>query len=124
MSGKRLAWEALMVGAVALLAALWVVRIWAIDLRVPVLYEWDALRHLARIENLREGGWYFWGNRLAAPFGQDVRDFPMGGENLHWVVLKLLGMVTPNAAATVYLILTYAAHTWVSCRSQTLGSDH
>jgi len=109
MNGKRLAWEAAAVGAIALLAALWVVRIWEIDLRVPLLYEWDALLYLALIENLREGGWYLWAHRLAAPFGQDVRDYPLGGENLHWLTLKLLAMVTPNApaTATAYLILTY-----------------
>jgi phosphoglycerol transferase len=127
MNGRRLAWEASAVGAVALLVALWVVRIWEIDLRVPVLYEWDALLHLALIENLREGSWYFWANRLAAPFGQDVRDYPMGGENIHWLILKLLAMVTPNAAATatVYLVLTYvlvAVLTYVVARMLRLGS--
>jgi phosphoglycerol transferase len=110
MSWGRLARESIAVAVVALLIALWVVRVWELDPMVPVLYEWDALFHLAYIENLREGGWLFWNDRLAAPFGQDVRDFPLGGENVHWLALKLLGLVMPNAAATAtaYLVLTYA----------------
>src|SRR5215831_3915487 len=109
MNRGRVARETLAVGAAALLGALWVLRVWQLDPTAPVLYEWDALLHLAHIQSLREGSWYLWNPRLAAPFGQDVRDFPMGGENLHWAALKLLGMVMPNApaTATAYLVLTY-----------------
>ena len=56
MSWGRLARESMGVGALALLSALWVVHAWQLDPRVPVLYEWDALFHLASIENLRAGG--------------------------------------------------------------------
>jgi phosphoglycerol transferase len=109
MNWRGVAREAMGIGAVALLVALWVLRARELDFSAPVLYEWDALFNLAYIETLRERGWLFWNERLAAPFGQDVRDFPLGGENLHWLALKALGMVMPNAAATAtaYLLLTY-----------------
>jgi hypothetical protein len=109
MNVRRLARESVAVGAAALLGALWVIRAWEIDPAAPLLYRGDALLHLALIQNVREVGWYDWGARLAAPFGQDVRDFPLGGENLHWLVLKLLGSLMPSAAATAtaYLLLTY-----------------
>jgi len=118
--------ESVLVGVVAALLALWVLRAWELDPTVPVLYESDALLHLAYIENLHDGGWYLWNERLAAPFGQDVRDFPLGGENLHWAALKLLAMVTPNApaAATAYLFLTYilvAVVTYLVARLLRLG---
>ena len=100
MNRGRVARESLAVGAAALLVALWVLRVWQLDPTAPVLYDWDALFHLAQIQSMREGSWYLWNARLAAPFGQDARDFPMGGENLHWAALKLLGMVMPNAPAT------------------------
>ncbi len=126
MRPQRLVAEALVVGGAALVAALWVLRAWELDLAAPLLYEWDALLHLAYIENLRDGGWFLWNDRLAAPFGQDVRDFPLGGENLHWLSFKLLGAALPSAAATAsaYLLLTYvlvAVATYVVARLLRLG---
>ena len=127
MTRGRLARESLVVGAAALLGALCLLRAWRLDPTVPILYDWDAVLHLADIEAMREGSWYLWNARLAAPFGQDTRDFPMGGENLHWAALKLLGMVMPNApaTATAYLVLTYvlvAVVTYVVARVLRLGS--
>jgi phosphoglycerol transferase len=127
MNRGRLARESLALGAVAFLGALCVLRVWRLDPTVPTLYDWDAVLHLAFIEAMREGSWYLWNARLAAPFGQDVRDFPMGGENLHWAAFKLLGMVMPNAAATAtaYLLLTYvlvAVVTYVVARVLRLGT--
>jgi phosphoglycerol transferase len=126
MNRWRLARETVAIGLVALLAGLWVVRAWELDPTAPVLYEGDALLHLTYVEALREGGWISFNGRLAAPFGQDVRDFPLGGENLHWLALELLGMAMPNApaTATAYLLLTYvliAAAMYVVARLIRLG---
>lgn len=126
MTLRRLAGESVIVSGAALVGALWVLRAWQLDPAAPLLYESDALLHLAYIENLRDGGQLLWNDRLAAPFGQDLRDFPLGGENLHWLAFKLLGMAMPSAAVTAsaYLLLTYvliAVVTYITARLLRLG---
>ncbi len=121
-----LAKEALLVGFVAAMVAAWVMQIWKLQLGVPFSADGDALFHVSAIADIRESGWYLHNDRLAAPFGQDARDFPFGGENIHWLSLKLLGYGAPSVGATMnlYLFLSYpivAVTTFVVARR--LGLD-
>src|SRR6516162_1792425 len=53
-------------------------RPWAVPLRTPVAYDWgDGKCVLALIQGILENGWYLHNDRLGAPFGLDMRGFPM-----------------------------------------------
>jgi hypothetical protein len=61
----------------AIVSAALVLELWRSDLRVPFAYSSDALFVEAVTKNL-EHGWYYANPSLAAPFGQELYDFPIG----------------------------------------------
>lgn len=109
-NGRRVIAESAAVGAIAFTIACVVYRVWDVARNVPFRYRGDGLLHAAYVRRMEEAGWYFSNDRLGAPFELDTRDFPLGGENVHWLSLKVLGWLVPNwgAAMNVYLLLTYA----------------
>jgi phosphoglycerol transferase len=86
-----------------------VYKLWDAHFRVPFGYSYDALSTDAYTKSIIDNGWYFHTPRLAAPFTADWRDFPVGGENLHWFALKIIGLVTGDYALTVniYFLLGF-----------------
>jgi phosphoglycerol transferase len=86
-----------------------VYKLWDAHFRVPFGYSHDALWYEAYTKSIIDNGWYFHNPRLAAPFTADWRDFPVGGENLHWLALKIIGLVTGDYALTVniYFLLGF-----------------
>src|SRR5262249_2073228 len=96
---------------IAVVAPLVVVvyQLWDAHLRVPFGYPGDALSTSAYTKSIIDNGWYFHTPRLAAPFTADWRDFPVGGENLHWLALKIIGLFTGDYALTVniYFLLGF-----------------
>jgi hypothetical protein len=48
-----------------------------------------AYRTAPYTKSIVDNGWYLFNPRLAAPFGSDWRDFPLGGENVHWLSLPI-----------------------------------
>lgn len=94
----------------SLLAAARGLELWRADLGVPWSYELDALHNLMVVGSLIENGWYLTNDSLGAPFGQDLRDFPVvAGDVVHLVLLKLIGWITGDVAATVnlFFLLTF-----------------
>jgi hypothetical protein len=96
-----------------------VLRLWEAAPKIPFSYPgpWsreffagDATFHLKVARALEQGEWWWRPNQhLGAPFGQDLRDFPLGPDHLHVVLLK--GLVTvlgdPFAAVNAYYLLGY-----------------
>jgi hypothetical protein len=84
-------------------------RLWKAHWKVPFNYSGDGISTAAYSKAIVTHGWYLSNGRLAAPFHADVRDFPVGGENLHWVVIKLLGYATRNyaVASNAYFVLGF-----------------
>ncbi|MEX2658832.1 MAG: hypothetical protein WD232_03970 [Acidimicrobiales bacterium] len=106
----RFGWRwVLLVAAAALGIAVLVLRVARMAITLPLRYFGDALLHAAYVQRMQEAGWYIDNDRLGAPWGLDASDFPLGGENLHWLALKLIGIVapTPWAAINAYYLLTY-----------------
>ena len=62
---------------VALFSAAAVLELWRGEFRLPYAYSSDALFVEAVTKNL-EHGWYYTNPHLAAPFGQQLYDFPIG----------------------------------------------
>jgi phosphoglycerol transferase len=84
-------------------------RLWKAHWKVPFNYFGDGISTAAYSKAILTNGWYLSNSRLAAPFHADLRDFPVGGENLHWVVIKMLGYATRNyaVASNAYFVLGF-----------------
>ncbi|HEX5585692.1 MAG TPA: hypothetical protein VFZ17_00150 [Acidimicrobiia bacterium] len=84
-------------------------RVWAIPLRAPFLYQRDGIAQIAEVKASIENGWYQFNPRLGWPGGADHHDFPIGTDNLHWVLLKVIGFFTGDAvlAINLYYLLSF-----------------
>ena len=94
---------------VPLLLLVPVLRLWRMNFRVPMVYWGDATFYLMLVKDLIEHGSYLTNPSLGAPFGQQLYDFPQGGDNLNILVLWVIGLFTKDAALTMNLfyLLTY-----------------
>jgi phosphoglycerol transferase len=92
----------------ALAGACCVLRLWQANLRVPFAYEVDGLYTELMIKGLIENGWYLKNDRVGAPLGMNLADYPMS-DNLHFAALKLLGAATGDVGLTInlYFLLTF-----------------
>ncbi|MFL5240987.1 MAG: hypothetical protein ACJ8FY_02675 [Gemmataceae bacterium] len=90
---------------VVLTAAL---RLWRADLSIPLSSKGDSLLTQLWIKGIIENGWYLSNPSLGAPFGQEMHDYPMA-DGLHFGLMKLIGLVVPDAAAVfnLYYLLTF-----------------
>jgi phosphoglycerol transferase len=109
--GMRPLRESFLVVAIVAPVLTLVYRLWDAHWHVPFDYSGDSLPLAAYTKGMIEHTWYLSNPRLAAPFGADFRDFPEGGENLHWLGLKIIGLVTHNYALTLnlYFLLSFFA---------------
>ena len=90
--------------AVAALAILVpVLQLWRAAWNVPFRYQGDATYHLSVAKGLIDFGGASNNPALGAPFGQVIHDMPLGGDRLHLVLLRVLGVITGDAAVTVNL---------------------
>jgi phosphoglycerol transferase len=87
----------------------WVYRLWHAHWRIPFSYSGDGLAMDAYAKSISENGWYLFNPRLAAPFRADWRDFPLGGENIHYLASKILGIVSGSWATglNLYFVLGF-----------------
>jgi len=99
------------VGAVGVtLAALWYWRVWDGGLRSPLVYEGDALLYQRLARTISQRGWYLGRNPvLGAPAGQVLYDYPLGGDNLHLLFLRIFASATSNPflITNLYFYLTF-----------------
>lgn len=93
---------------IAVLALVRILKLWRADLRVPLSNYWDALLTQMWVKGICEHGWYLHNPDLGAPAGMDMHDFPMA-DNLHFLLLKLLGLATGNwaVAFNLYYLLGF-----------------
>lgn len=97
--------EALLYAAVValcLLGAVFVLRLWGADLRVPLHFAGDSTYNLAMTKGVAENGWFTHNPRLGAPGEMDILDFP-SGDGLHWLAIKALVAMTGGAATAMNL---------------------
>jgi phosphoglycerol transferase len=67
-----------------------VYRFWDGNFRIPLAYWGDANFYGGVTQNIIDTGWYQTSDRLGAPFGQEMYDFALGGDNLHWLMIRIL----------------------------------
>jgi hypothetical protein len=86
-------------------------RFWDGGFRVPYTYYGDANFYGGVTQNIIDTGWYQTTDRLGAPFGQELYDFALGGDNFHWLVLRVLTIFSQDWAlvTNVFYLLTFVA---------------
>ena len=93
--------------SVALVVAL--LQLWRADLRVPFTYRGEAIYNGMLVKGVLEGGWHLSNPALGAPAGVDLRDVPMSDNNLHFALIRLLGLATSSYARVMnaFFLLTF-----------------
>lgn len=107
----ELAWLAATM-LVAVLVAVWVLRLWTARLHVPFWgLENDAAFSLMTVKDTITSTWVQFNDRLGAPYGQSMLDFSaISGDNLRYLLLKAFTPVSQDVAAVTnaYYLLTFA----------------
>jgi phosphoglycerol transferase len=101
--------------------AVWTFDLWSMHPRVPLSTGGDGNLVLAQVKNLDRNGWYYTASEIGAPFGQDLRDYPLAGDSLSLATLKLGGLFTDDVALLVnaFYLATYpliAVTGYLGCR--------
>lgn len=96
---------AALAAALSLVIAVWVLKLWRVDLAVPFGYYGDVnLQHLL-VKSVLERGWYFENPALGAPDGVNLYDYPvLNGDTLNVVVLSILGLLGLGSAAAMNVL--------------------
>ena len=113
VAARRLALEALVPVAIALLYAAILYRVWDISWNIPIYEDRsDARQGVALFKGIDENGWWLHNPSLNWPFGQNYHDFPLGGETLQMVLAKVgMWVLSPSATLNVYYMLGFG---WVA----------
>src|SRR5207248_3389728 len=92
----------------ACVAAGWALRVWRADLHVPFSYENDGQFYAVLVKQVLHG-WYLTNSQLGVPFGSQLFDFPQGGDQLSFLIVKALGLVSSDWALVMNLfyLLTF-----------------
>jgi hypothetical protein len=91
--------ESLLVALLSLAAAGLALRLWRASFSVPWEYTAnDSEYQLMLVKGVLSGGWWFSNGHLGAPFGQQLYDFAVGGDTLHILLIRLLGLFSSDAA--------------------------
>lgn len=100
--------------AAAVMVAAWtwtaaMLRIWEMPLRLPWDTRSDATLIATMVKNTVDTGWFADQPRLGAPFGQNLHDFPHGGETFQLAVMKVVATFTGDWGLTMNLYFLVGA---------------
>lgn len=70
---------------------------WRNSLRVPLGYVNDSLPVNMQIQSIIETGWFQRNDRLGAPFGQELYDYPFGADNGNFLIIKAMTLVSQDS---------------------------
>jgi phosphoglycerol transferase len=87
----------------------WLFKLWTMPLTVPFAYQRDALAQIVEVKSVLDHGWYQSNPQLGFPVGLDHRDFTLGSDNLHYLLIKFLGIFSHNAVlvTNLYFLLSF-----------------
>ncbi|HWH13074.1 MAG TPA: hypothetical protein VG165_18275 [Solirubrobacteraceae bacterium] len=97
--------------ALTLLGAVLSMELWKANLGVPLRYTQvdDSKFYFMLVKGIIDHGWYQTNANLGAPFGARLYDFPQGADNLNFLLIKGLGLVTSSWAVVtnLFFLLTF-----------------
>jgi len=106
---RELWWLAGVISA-TVVAMFVLLKLWEVNMSVPFQYGGDASVTLMYIKDVIERFWYDTNPHLAAPFGQELYDYPaFAGDDLQLLIIKALSLGSRNAPTVmnVFYLLTY-----------------
>ncbi|MFX3632169.1 MAG: hypothetical protein ACE3L7_08840 [Candidatus Pristimantibacillus sp.] len=91
------------------ISLIWVLQLWNADLTIPFGYSGDSLSASMTIKTVMDYGWYITNPSLGAPFELNMNDYPLGGDNFNYLLIKFIALFSNNYAVVVnvFHILTY-----------------
>ena len=89
--------------AATLIPLIFVNRLWEGSLRDPFTYFGDSHFYGMVARNIIENGWYQHTDRLGAPVGQQLYDFPLEGDNFWYLVMRFLALFTSDWVLVINL---------------------
>jgi len=120
-----LAW----VTAALAIVLLFTFELWDIDLRVPLSYSGDGYWHGRDVQTIIETGWVQSSPRLGFPLRATMLDYPIAGDNLHFLAIRAMATVVGDWAALVNLFYlasfftigwsSYVCQRWLGCGRRT-----
>ena len=116
-AGKRaprlrvLALEATVVGVIAIAIVCALLSVWNAHWNEPFVYDGDAMYYAMVVRTIGRYGTYLHNPHLGWPFGQNLADYPEGGDNLNWFLLAVLQLLTGSvwAAINLFYVASYGA---------------
>jgi hypothetical protein len=119
-------WLALAAGGTAAAIGYVAFKLWLLPLSVPLRIGADATLNLGWVENMLESGSPSIAPRLGFPFGLQLQDYPLGGDDLSFTLLRAFGVVSGSAipSVTLFYLLTFpliAIAAYWSLRSLTVS---
>ena len=100
---RVLAVEAGVVGLIAIVIASVLLSVWRAHWSEPFAYDGDAMYYAMVIKTIGRYGTYLHNPHLGWPYGQNLVDYPEGGDNLNWFVLSVGQQLTGSAFAAMNL---------------------
>jgi phosphoglycerol transferase len=99
----------------SILLMAWAFRLWRADLAIPFCYEGDAVLYQMLTKTLAENDWVLHNDRLGAPAGLDMHDFPFS-DSLHFFFLQILARLTDSVpvAINLYYLALFPLTTLIS----------
>jgi hypothetical protein len=108
---RVLAVEAVVVGLLAVAIAAVLLSVWNAHWEEPFSYDGDALYYAMVGKTIARYGTYLHNPHLGWPFGQNLADYPEGGDNLNWFSLAATQLVTGSTwtAMNVLYLASFGA---------------
>jgi phosphoglycerol transferase len=79
------------------------------NMNIPYIYTGDGLSSSLFIKGTIENGWYNVNPNLGAPFGLEMYDYPLGGDNFQYLIMKFIALFSGNYVVVMntYYLLTF-----------------
>lgn len=84
-------------------------RLWAASLSLPQIYTGDGTFYSMLAKGIEENGNYLYNDLLGYPKGLAFVDYPLGGDNLNLLLIRVISWFSPNFGLTMnlWVILTF-----------------
>ncbi|WJH27538.1 hypothetical protein N6H13_20060 [Paenibacillus sp. CC-CFT742] len=87
-------------------------KLWNANLSVPFGYNGDFLSASTFVKTVIDYGWYIFNPSLGAPFYLNMNDYPLGGDNFNFLLIKIIALFSNDYAIVTnifYLVSFYLA---------------
>ncbi|RAV13791.1 hypothetical protein DQG23_32420 [Paenibacillus contaminans] len=87
----------------------YVLKLQQFQLRIPYVYNGDGLSTGLVIKGMVDNGWINVNEYVGAPSRLEMYDYPLGGDNLHYLMMKFISLFSSDYAVVMnlYFLLTF-----------------